>query len=125
MQTFYKKYHNKSVEDGISVMSKEAKSFVTAFRNMLKRELSPYGIEVLSLKPNHYDCSGFVKKDDKYVYIHYSIPRYGTYINFKNASFQNGVLIRLADNDHDFKGYDNHFSSIYDLPTSIRRLLES
>ena len=34
-------------------MSKEAKSFVTAIKNMLNRELTPYGIEVLSLKPNH------------------------------------------------------------------------
>lgn len=75
MKTFMKNWNGRAVEDNGCYMSKEAKSFVTAMKNMLKRKLTPYGINVLSLKPNHYDCSGFLEKDGYYVYISYSIPR--------------------------------------------------
>lgn len=82
MKTFKKNWNNRIVKDDGCYMSKEAKSFVTAMKNMLKRELAPYDINVLSLKPNHYNCSGFLEKDGYYVYISYSIPRYGDRINF-------------------------------------------
>lgn len=96
MKTFKKNWNNRIVEDDGCYMSKEAKSFVTAMKNMLKRELTPYGINVLSLKPNHYDCSGFLEKDGYYVYISYSILRYGDRINFSASGAGNGVLYREA-----------------------------
>lgn len=69
MKTFKKNWNNRIVKDDGCYMSKEAKSFVTAMKNMLKRELAPYDINVLSLKPNHYNCSGFLEKDGYYVSI--------------------------------------------------------
>lgn len=97
MKTFKKNWNNRIVKDDGCYMSKEAKSFVTAMKNMLKRELTPYGINVLSLNPNHYDCSGFLEKDGYYVYISYSIPRYGDRINFSASGAGNGVLYREAE----------------------------
>lgn len=119
MRTFKMKWNGKAVEDCGSYMSKEAKTFVTDFRNMLKRELSPYGIEMVSLKPNHYDCFGFVKKGDHYIYISYSIPRYGSCINFYLSGSFDGVLYRTAKNEKDYTGGRNHFSSIEYLPNAI------
>lgn len=125
MNTFRSKWNNKSVDDMGSVMSKEAKSFVTAFRNMLKRELEPEGIEIVEFTPNHYDCSGFVRKDDKYIYISYSIPRYGEIIDFDVSGYANGVLYRTATSDHDYHGGMNRFSSIKDLPRNIINMFEN
>lgn len=118
----FMKWNGKSVEDCGSYMSKEATSFVTAFRNMLKRELNPYGIEVVYLKPNHYDCSGFVKKEDHYIYISYSIPRYGSRIDFKRTGFADGVLYRTAKHEKDYRGGNNNFSNIESLPGAITSL---
>lgn len=42
MKTFKKNWNNRIVKDDGCYMSKEAKSFVTAMKNMLKRELAPY-----------------------------------------------------------------------------------
>lgn len=106
-------------------MSKEAKSFVTAMRNMLKRELAPYDINVLSLKPNHYDCSGFLEKNGYYVYISYSIPRYGDRINFSASGAGNGVLYREAKNEKDFTGGHNHFCALEDLPNFLHQFVDA
>ena len=128
MKNFKVKWNGKSVADEGCYMSKEAKSFVTAFKNMLKRELTPHGIEVLSLKPNHYDCSGFVKMGSNYVYISYSIPRYGEKINFNKSGILTDVLYRTAKNEKDYRGGHNNFSNIESLPSaiiSLFRCLES
>lgn len=124
MNTFRKKWNNKSVKDMSSVMSDEANSFVTGFKNMLKRQLEPEGIEV-SLEPNHYDCAGFLCKDGEYIYISYSIPRYGEKINFDDCGYANGVLYRTAKNDHDFGGGHNNFSSITNLPRKIIEMFDN
>lgn len=118
MQQFYKKYHNHSVEDACTTMSKEAKSFVTAFRNMLKREL-PLSAEIINFKAGHYDCSGFIKCNDKYVYVSYNIPRYNAIIDFNKRD----VLYRTANHEKDYTGGANHYTSILDLPNAITTLL--
>ena len=123
MKTFRKKWNNVAVQDSGCVMSKEAKSFVTAFRNMLRRTLEPFDINVISLTPNHYDCSGFVEKDGKYVYLSYSIPRYGERISFSDSGVRNGVLYRTAEGPKDFRGGNNHFSSIEKISDNIIRMI--
>lgn len=125
MKTFKKNWNNRIVEDDGCYMSKEAKSFVTAMKNMLKRELAPYNINVLSLKPNHYDCSGFLEKDGYYVYISYSIPRYGDRINFSASGAGNGVLYREAENEKDFTGGHNHFCALEDLPNFLHQFIDA
>lgn len=121
MKTF-RKWNKKAVEDNITVMSKEAKSFVTAFRNYLKRNL-PAGYEVESLSAGHYYCSGFVKKGDKYIYLSYDIPRYGEVINFETSGLE-GVLYRTAKNNKDFTGGPNNFCSINNIVKNITLLME-
>ena len=124
MKTFRKTWNNRSVQDDGCHNSKESKSFVTAFRNMLKRELKDDGIEVVRITPNHYDLSGFLVKDGKYVYVSYSIPRYGECIDFDTYDFMGHVLYRSAKNDHDYTGGRNNFSRITDLPDAIRKFYD-
>ena len=124
MNTFKRTWNNKSVEDAGSTMSKEANSFVKAFKNMLSRELESDGIEIINFEPNHYDCSGFLKKDNNYIYISYSIPRGGYRIDFNACNAQDGVLYRTAESDRDYRGGFNNFSSLYNLPSNIRKMFD-
>ena len=60
MKTF-KKWNGKAIEDTGAYMSKEAISFCTAFKNMLKREGKKYGFEPVNVTKGHYFVSGFAK----------------------------------------------------------------
>lgn len=125
MNTFEKKWNHVAVEDCGSYMSKEAKSFVTAFKNMLKRELKDMGIEVVNIKPNHYDLSGMIKINEKYLYINYNIPRWGEPIDFDQSGAVNGVLYRPAKHETDWHGGRNRFCSIRNLPASVRGIFNN
>ena len=124
MQTFRKKWNGKAVEDDYCYMSKSAKSFVTSFRNMLKRELEPYGFKVLYIKAGHYDLHGYLEKAGRYYFVSYSIPRYGQIINFDHTGFAEGILYRTAKSEQDSTGGANHFCSITQLPEELRFLDE-
>ena len=123
MNTFSKKWENKTVEDEGSYMSRSARSFVTAFKNMLKRELGPeYDV---TIKAGHYGLSGFIEHDGMYEYIGYSIPRYGKPIDFDSSSYMEGVMYRYASGTDDYHGGHNHFSSIRNAPEAIISAFES
>lgn len=123
MKAFRKKWNYVAVEDDIYYMSKQAKAFVTAFKNMLKRTLSPFEITLVSFKAGHYECRGFVEKGGKYLYLHYNIPRYGEKINFQANDSCHGVLYRTAEGPEDFRGGNNQFSSIDKIADNIIRML--
>ena len=123
MKTFKTKWNHKAIEDDIMYMSKEGKSFVTAFRNMLKRELANTDIEIVSIKAGHYDLSGFLKSTDgRYLYVSYDIPRHGAAIDFSATGAGNSVLYRTAKNDKDFRGGMNRFSPLDQLPTATKSI---
>lgn len=124
MNSFYKKWNNIAVEDWGAYTSDESKIFVDDFKNMLIRELGPEGVEV-EIEPNHYECSGFLKQDDKYIFVSYSIPRGGGLIDFSNSSAFHGVLYRTAQNNRDYVGGNNYFSSLKDLPKNIKELFDN
>lgn len=124
MKTFRKTWNNRAVEDDGCYMSKEATSFCRAFRNMLKRELSPYGVEVVDFHIGHYYLSCFLKANDRYVYVNYNVPRYGKKINFDELEYAGPCLYRTAENSKDYHGGSNHFCSISELPRCVLGLLK-
>jgi hypothetical protein len=115
----FKKWNNKTIEDWGCYMSKEGKSFARAFKNMLTRELSASGVEVTDFHIGHYDLSGFLRKDELYVYFSYSIPRHGERIDFNTGGCR-GVLYRTASGPKDYHGGMNNFCSISELPEALR-----
>lgn len=123
MNAFKRKWNNKSVEDMGSVMSKEANEFVDDFAKMLERQLGRDGVQV-DIHSNHYDCSGFLEKDGKFIYVSYAMPRGELPIDFSDSSPMNGVLFRAADGPHDYRGHINNFSSLQDLPRRILNMFE-
>ncbi len=120
----FKKYDGKSMEDWGCYMSEEAKGFVRAFKNYLKRNLP--GCTLEGFRPNHYDTSGFVTKPDgKVVYVSYSLNRRGgdCVADFADSSCMNGVLYRTARDTRDYTGGQNHFTSINRMAEAILALL--
>lgn len=122
MEKFRKTWNGRAVEDDGCYMSKEAKSFVTAFRNMLKRELGPAGFNVVYIKAGHYDLHGFLEKEGRFYYVSYSIPRYGMKIDLDATGFATGVLYRTAKSEKDYTGGGNHFCPISQLPDELKFL---
>lgn len=122
MKTF-KKWNMVKIEDWGGYMSDDAKKFYRAFKNYLKRAFPD--AEVIGFKPNHYDASGFVRFDDKYIYISHSIDRYRCCVDFNDASYLNGVLYRTAKNDKDYHGGHNNFCSINNLQKFVMELVNN
>ena len=123
MKTFKNKWNNVAVEDTGCYMSKEAISFCTAFKNMLKREGKAKGFEVVACKSGHYDLYGFVKRGDIYIYVSFDIPRWGSRIDFEKYG-TDGVLVRYAQNEKDYKGECNHFCKLSELPEKLSEMFE-
>ena len=120
MKTF-KKWDGKAVKDNGAFMSEEAKSYVRAFRTYLKRSFSE--AEIVGFKPNHYDTSGFLIIDGVCVYVSMEVPRWGARINFSDGGYAGGILYRTAKDIHDFRGDENHFTSMFELVENIKALV--
>lgn len=117
-------YNGRMMPDTGSYMSDEAKGFVSAFKNFLKRNLP--GCTLHGFKPNHYDTSGFITRPDgSIVYVSYSLerlPNGGCMADFSRTDSFGGVLYRTASSLKDYTGGRNHFTSIFSLPDAILEL---
>lgn len=123
MNTFMRKWKNACVEDDGAYMSKEAKSFCNSFKKMMQRESLKREYELVSVNVGHYYLSGFVKKDNLFVYFSYNIPRYGECVDFYTRDCHNGCLVRYAKNEKDFTGGQNSFCSLGSLPYTLGIML--
>lgn len=124
MLEIIRKYNNKGVEDWGSVMSTEAKKFCSDFKRRLNMNCRKRGWELVKFSPNHYDFSGFIKKDDRYVYFNYNIPRGGNPMNLLSRSYHSGLLVRTAEHDKDYRGGYNNFCSLENFLDSVEYLLD-
>ncbi len=120
MNTF-KKWNHKTIEDDGCYMSSEAKSFYRGFKNFLKRSFPD--AELVGFKPNHYDTSGFIIKDNKCIYVSHSINR-GLPLDFNANNPMTGVLYRKAKCTTDYTGGTNNFSSMFKLADNIQNMLD-
>lgn len=124
MESIIKKYQNRTLEDWGSVMSADAKQFAKDFKRRLTHNAKIRKIEVVKFSTGHYDISGFLKKDNKYVYFSYNIPRYETPIDLYSKSCRSGFLVRKAEHDKDYTGGYNNFCNLSQLFDSVEYLLE-
>lgn len=122
MQTF-RRWNKKPIEDDGMYMSKEAKSFFRAFKNFVGRCFPD--AELIGFEPNHYDTSGFIKKDGKYIYVSYNLNR-GNQCrpDFSASDAMNGVLYRTANGPEDYRGGSNHFTSIDNFKRNVQALFD-
>lgn len=118
--TFIKRFQNKGIEDCGSVTGKDFKSFTTCFKNYLKRTFPD--AEILKYNPGHYDVSCFLKfPSGNIIYVSYNVPRGGRPINVDRSDAHAGVLYRTAENESDYHGGSNNFTSLRNIK-DIKRL---
>ena len=123
-KTFIKKYHNKSIEDWGCYNSDESKQMCRDFVSMLKTELKDYQPQI-TIEPNHYDFGGMVCINGKYVYVSYSIPRYGEPIKIESRDPLYGILYRTAQHEKDWKGGMNNFTNFDGICEGILKLAQA
>ena len=123
MEQLIKKYQNRTLEDWGSEMSPEAKQFAKDFKRRLTLNAKNKGIEVVNFSVSHYYFSGFLKKNDKYVYFSYDIPRYETPIDLYGLNPSNAFLVRTAKNEKDYRGGYNNFCHILQFFDLVEQLL--
>lgn len=113
-------YDGKSIQDDGCVNSDQMKSFSRKFKNFLKRLFENDDITIVNYSLGHYYISGFLKKDDIYIYFSYDVPRGAVPINMKKLD----ILFRLAKNEKDFTGEMNHFTDFYTFHDKVLDLFE-
>ena len=119
---FLEKYDNKGIEDWGTANSDAMKNFFKEFKNSVKNDLKDTGIVIDKIGLNHYFFSGFLKKNDKYVYFSFDVPRGNFPINIDSSDCCLGMLIRTATNNTDYRGGTNHFTSLRNFIVDSNKL---
>lgn len=123
MNVIFNTYNNKTLMDAGSYMSDEAKKFARDFKRRLSLNAKKRGMEVVNFNTGHYYFSGFVKKDDKYVYFSYDIPRWEEPIDLHASGCSKGFLVRTAENEKDYHGGHNNFTNLIHFMDKVEELL--
>jgi hypothetical protein len=91
------------------------KIFVRKFRSYIKKNI-PVNSKLI-LKGNHYYISGFIEKNNRFVYFSISDVRY-----FPD-SWKNDILIRTAESTQDFTGGINNSCNLENFKIKVENLL--
>lgn len=94
-----------------------SKAYERAFAKLMQK-MFPDCTIITSLG-SYCMASGFIKKDDKYVYYATDDYRWP-----QGSSWKNNILYRTAKNENDYHGGSNRFADIEFLEESVRKLFE-
>ena len=119
---FIKKWDNKSLQDDGCCVSKEYSTFQNAFNREIKKIAEDAGATLVKFSKGHYDISGFIERNGKYVYFYYSSSLCGDRATPKLKE-ENAMFCRTAKNTMDYYGGSNNFTSFEDCKNVINRLL--
>ena len=118
---FMEKWNNHQFENCVSFMGEDSYEFFKDFSSYLSNQFAKLGADLADFNTSHYYCSGFIKKQDKFVYFSLDLPRYeGEKLRITDAK----VLYRTAQSTRDFSGGNNNYTSLEQLCKNIDRLLE-
>lgn len=118
---FIQEYQGRILQDGGPYISDEFKKFAKDFRSVVKEEAQLAGAVLQKFSVGHYDVSGFLAKEGKYVYFSYNLPRHLP-IDLSRDDAMQGILIRRAKDAKDFRGYRNHFANICYFADAVKEL---
>ena len=94
------------------------KSFQTKYINYLRSICKNNHLRLVNVGKNHYCFSAFIKSaENKCVYISISDVRY-----FSNEWYDH-ILIRTAENETDYRGGFNNYTTLSDLEGTAAELL--
>ena len=104
------------VFESSSLDTKEFLAFVRDFKKYIKSNL-PKDSNLTNFSRGHFDVSGFIEKNGKYVYFSTSDVRYSP------DEWINDILIRTAKDDKDYTGGSNDSTTLKDFKKNIERLI--
>ena len=122
--TFIKKWHNKFLQDDGSYVSEEFNSFQNAFKREMNKICESIGATLVKYSKGHYDMSGFIERNGKYVYFCYS----STLCNSRsvpNLTDRLAMYCRTAENTQDYRGGFNNNTSFENCASVIDSLLNT
>lgn len=122
--TFIKKWNNKYLQDAGSYVSKEYNTFQNAFKREMNKIAKNIGATLVSFSKGHYDVSGFIERNGKYVYFYYDSVLCGNRATPKLKE-RIAMYCRTAENAKDYRGGDNNLTSFEDCESVIDRLLNT
>ena len=116
LTTFIKAWNGRQITDDGAYVSEEFKEFFRDFKKALKSVVSSKGGTLVRFKMGHYDMSGMMEKDGKYVYISYGPPRC-MQIDMEKGGVLYGVLMRTSpDSESCSRGHGpNNFCSVKEM----------
>ena len=111
------KYINYEFSSGCYI-GDDYKSFQTKYINYLRAVCKNNHWRLVNVGKNHYCFSAFIKSaENKCVYISISDVRY-----FSNEWYDH-ILIRTAENETDYRGGFNNYTTLSDLEGTAAELL--
>ena len=128
IKSFMRKYDGVGIEDDGAYPSKQFLTFAKDFKALMQNVAKNVGATLASYNVGHYDVSGFLAKDGKYLYFSFSVPRGEMPLTLQTVEFSvyrtdmMKVLVRHAKHSKDYTGGHNEYLSINDLEDGIGRL---
>lgn len=119
--SFVRKYNGRTLEDDGAYNSSEFVQFAKDLKATIREVCKDNNAKLTNFSVGHYDVSGFIIKDGKYVYFSYSEPR-GCAIDFNKSDYANAFLIRTAEHNRDYRGGGNHFCNIFHFAEMLNKL---
>lgn len=92
-----------------------SKEYCRAISHMLKSIFPDYTI--IPTKGCYCESSGFIQKNGKFVYYSFNDYRYDLF-----GKWYERILIRTAQNEHDYTGGPNHYADLDNLRYEVDRL---
>ena len=98
------------------IEGEDFKVFSRLFKKFIKGSI-PVDGELVEFSSGHYDVSGFIQRGNRFVYFSISDVRY-----FKNK-WVTQILIRTAENEKDYTGRANGYTTLESFREGVSRLL--
>ena len=111
-----KKYLSHSFSSGCET-GEDYINFQTKYINYIRSLCKKNNLEVTKICRSHYEFSLFIKNnEDKFIYISICDVR------FFKIEWYNNILYRQAQNEKDFTGGRNNYTSLTEFQTNITKL---
>lgn len=118
IKDFLNKWYNKQIEDWGGETSPEYRSFQTNYRSVIKDFCKNIGMELYSFNKNHYDFSAIIKSNITNQFYYISIPD----VRYWKNEWANKILYRTMENEKDWTGGSNRYSTLENLSDNLLSL---
>ena len=94
------------------------KIFARSFKAEIESQLAEKEYEIVIYIRGNFYISGFISNSDRTRYVYFSIPdvRY-------TRNWHKQVLVREAENRHDYRGGINNYTSLENFGESVNKLM--